>query len=137
MTQSVWKGTPPAAPGLYVASTERRADTVRCWTGNHWTAPCMARDLYLTERVPQMDWPPACPARRKAKIEWLEPVTIDRDGFVSWAGQLTGPPVPASTGVVVKLRSRAKTEDPLPAGAFHWRADGSVLDPVAYRVVPQ
>jgi hypothetical protein len=134
---TTWKTTPPAEPGLYIACTCNRADFVRAWTGKHWTGPAHVGDLLLPGRMPRLDGPPADlrGLGRGVRIRWLERVTVDAEGFVSWGGLLDACPLKRGSALVdVKLRSGARSEWSVPARGLRWRHDGSVLDPMAYRV---
>jgi hypothetical protein len=91
-------------------------------------------DLHLPNRVPTADWP-AAQTWRKRRVEWLEAVAVNSDGWVSWGGLVDAPPLRPHVRVLVKLRSGARTEEPLPAGGFYWPRDRSSSEIVAYRIV--
>jgi len=76
---TTWHKTPPATPGLYIASTARCAGWIRYWTGVHWTPPLSVADLHLTDRIPHAGGGKAITFRRRP-IEWLEAVTLDGRG---------------------------------------------------------
>ncbi len=124
-----WKSTPPDAPGLYVASTERCADSIRFWTGKHWTAP---RKTYDLDRVPGSGDAPAAP---EGPIEWLEPVTIDERGFVSWGGAQRAAPMRRTYRVEVRFRNGTTYCSNDPQG-LDWTGNGVGTEIAAYRVLP-
>lgn len=136
INSSPWKLSNPDAVGLYIASTERRADYVRCWTGKHWTAPLHVRDLTLTDRIPNPDGPPAA-THGKHAIEWLEAVALRTDGWITWGGLLDAPPVTPDVRVRAKFRGGGESI-PVEASALRWGAGAErpFDDVVAYRVEP-
>lgn len=133
---TAWTATHPESVGLYIASVERRADSVRFWTGKHWTAPVMVYDLRLLDRIPAADGPPGAPARGHV-IEWLEPVTLDAQGFISWGGRLSESPLHRDVSVEVRFRQDDSAGPPVQASRLRWNHLGNGGDIVAYRVVEQ
>lgn len=104
-TTATWHRTKPSAPGLYIASTAQHAGYVRYWTGVHWTAPLGVHDLHLTDRIPKAT-DAAAQTYANRPIEWLEKVTLDADGFISWGRLQDEAPVPPDTRVVIKKGRR-------------------------------
>ena len=125
-----WKTEHPHTPGLYLASVERRADSVRCWTGGHWTASVMVYDLHLPGRMPGIDWRKATPERGRT-IEWLEAVTVDADGWISWGG-IDSVPLRRNVPVMIRLRA-GDIVGPLNPKGLRWSRSGEPADIVAYR----
>ena len=132
-THTPWRTPPPPEAGLYIASTDRSPGTVRYWTGAHWTSPRFVGDEQLPDRNSSPDW--EAQNRPGRVVEWLEAYLIDPQGFIAWGGLVDESPLHPFSLVEVKLRSGARTEWPVEARGFRWRADGSCLDPVAYREV--
>jgi len=130
---STWKTSDPTSVGLYIASTERRADYVRAWTGKHWTAPCHVSDLHLPGRMPRVDGPPAETDNGKP-IEWLEAVVFDAAGFISWGGKINQAPLKRPRLVEVRLRNGERALGSSTTD-WRWKHDGGAADIVAYRVV--
>lgn len=130
---SPWNSSFPDAVGHYIAATTRRADIVRFWTGKHWTAPCVVRDMHLPDRMPRVDWPAAQTDQRRP-IEWLERVVVDAEGFISWGGKLNETPVPPGAMATVRLRNGEQASGII-SNDWRWKHDGGAGDIVAYRVV--
>lgn len=128
---TAWKAAHPDSVGFYIASVERRADAVRCWTGKHWTAPVMVYDLHLN-RGPALDWPEAMP-RKGQPIEWLESVVTDAEGFISWGGLQSEPPVHRNVEVEVRLREAPQPNAPGDPKKLRWLHNGGGGDVIAYR----
>lgn len=86
MNTSNWKMTPPAEPGLYIASTCKDAGTVRYFKANgKWSVPLSVRDMHLTERIPGPHSNDAKPFPVQA-IEWLDAYWPESaDGWVVWS----------------------------------------------------
>lgn len=122
MSTNLWKSKAPAEPGLYIASTSRNAGFVRYWTGKHWTAPLSVMDLHLTDRIPDAQGGKAV-THRNRPIQWLEAVTIDADGFISWGGKLDMCPVPQGMPVVFKKTGRRRGLTLARAGELAWATD--------------
>jgi len=133
MTTDNWKTSPPAEPGLYIASAARAAGYVRYWTGQHWTAPLSVADLHMTDRIPNADGVKAVTYNNRA-IVWLEKVTIDGSGFLSWGGLQDDCPVAPDMVLRFKIRAGA-VSDPQRGGTVkRWSHDGKGGDIVAYKV---
>ena len=137
MTTDNWKSDAPPAAGLYIASTNKRADYVRWWNGKYWSAPTHVGDVGLPGRLPDGTWDPA-QTYSDRKIQWLEAVTIDADGFISWGGLQDVPPVPPDTMVEFRIFVTGRFSHSLPQLAKdipRWNRAGLGGDIVAYRVV--
>ena len=118
-TTTTWHKTPPDSSGLYIASSDRHAGYIRYWTGKHWTAPLAVHDLHLTDRIPTAEGRAAATWKNRP-IEWLEKVTIDAEGFISWGGLQDEAPVPPDTRVVIRKGRRLTLAR---AGDVGWGTD--------------
>lgn len=138
MNTSNWKMTPPAEPGLYIASTCKDAGTVRYFKANgKWSVPLSVRDMHLTERIPGPHSNDAKPFPVQA-IEWLDAFGISADGWVVWSRLHDESPVPPATLVYVRLRD-GSGQGPASAAIYTWGPLPAIplSEILAYRVVPE